>query len=93
MTVTLGDEDPSYCTAKNFVASFRTGHLSPEDEERSETPTQMTIPENLDTFRITEFLDFAHRSEFQILGNTTFRKLDLFASSGEWRETPTLFDP
>jgi hypothetical protein len=35
-------------------------------------------------------LDFAHHPEFQMLENTTFRKLDLFPPSGEARETPTL---
>jgi hypothetical protein len=41
-------------------------------------------------FRITGFLEFVYRPEFQILENTTFRKLDLFAVSGEGIETPTL---
>jgi hypothetical protein len=40
--------------------------------------------------RITGFSDCAHCPEFQELENTTFRKLDLFPSSGEWGETPTL---
>jgi hypothetical protein len=31
----------------------------------------------------TRFLDFVHRPEFHKQGNTTFRKLDLFPSSGE----------
>jgi hypothetical protein len=35
-------------------------------------------------------MDFVHRPEFKILENTTFRKLDLFKSSGEGWETPTL---
>jgi hypothetical protein len=34
--------------------------------------------------RITEFLEFIHRLELWILENTTFRKLDLLPSSGEW---------
>jgi hypothetical protein len=35
-------------------------------------------------------MDFANRPELQTLENTTFRKLDLFPSSGEGRrETPT----
>jgi transposase len=46
MSVTLGDKHPS--TVKNWVARFRTGHLSTEDEERSGRPTQVTIPENVD---------------------------------------------
>jgi transposase len=33
MSVTLGDKHPS--TVKNWVARFRTGHLSTEDEECS----------------------------------------------------------
>jgi hypothetical protein len=39
------------------------------------------------------FWTFVHRPEFQILENSTFRKLDLFLSSGEGRETPTLLRP
>jgi hypothetical protein len=39
---------------------------------------------------LSGFLHFAQSSEFQALKNTTFRKLDLFPSSGEGRETPTL---
>jgi hypothetical protein len=34
MSVTLGHKRPSYSTVKNWVARFRTGHLSIEDEER-----------------------------------------------------------
>jgi hypothetical protein len=30
----------------------------------------------------SELLDFVHHPEFEILENTTFRKLDLFPSSG-----------
>jgi transposase len=48
MSVTLGDKCPSYSTVKNWVARFSTGQLSTEDEERSERPTQVTIPENVD---------------------------------------------
>jgi hypothetical protein len=43
--------------------------------------------------RITGFLVFVHRPEFEILENTAFRKLDLFPSSGEERETSTLWVP
>jgi hypothetical protein len=49
MSVTLGDNRPSYSTAKNLVARFRTGHLSTEGEERTWRPTRVTIPENVDT--------------------------------------------
>jgi hypothetical protein len=45
MSVTLGDKRPSYSAVKNWVARFRTGHLSTEDEELSGRPTQVTIPE------------------------------------------------
>jgi hypothetical protein len=46
-------------------------------------------------FRITGFLDFVHRPVFLKLENTTFRKLDLFPSSGEGGagKTPTLLGP
>jgi hypothetical protein len=33
--------------------------------------------------RITEFLDFFHHPVFKRIENMTFRKLDLFPSSGE----------
>jgi hypothetical protein len=45
------------------------------------------------TLSMTEFLDFIHRLEFEILENTTFRKLDLFPSSGEGGKTPTVLGP
>jgi hypothetical protein len=32
MSVTLRDKHPSYSIVKNWVARFRTGHLSIEDE-------------------------------------------------------------
>jgi hypothetical protein len=35
-----------------------------------------------------EFLDFVLSPEFYILQDTTFRKLDLFPSSGEGKGTP-----
>jgi transposase len=48
MSVTLRDKRPSYSTVTNWVARFRTGHLSTEDEECSGRPAQVTIPENVD---------------------------------------------
>jgi hypothetical protein len=48
MSVTLGDESPPYSTLNNWVAGFRKGHLSVEDEELSGSPTQVTIRENMD---------------------------------------------
>jgi hypothetical protein len=47
LSVTLGDKRPSYSRVNNWVARFRTGHLSTEDEERSGRPTQVTIPEKI----------------------------------------------
>jgi hypothetical protein len=38
-------------------------------------------------FSITGFLEFVHRPVFYKLENTTFRKLDLFPSSGEGGDT------
>jgi hypothetical protein len=35
----------------NWIAGFRTGHLSAEDEERSERTTHVTVPENMDALR------------------------------------------
>jgi hypothetical protein len=43
--------------------------------------------------RITGFLDFVHSLEFKLLEKTTFWKLGLFLSSGEWMETITLLGP
>jgi hypothetical protein len=34
-----------------------------------------------------------HRPEFEIQENSTFRKVDLFSTSSEGRETPTLLGP
>jgi transposase len=51
MYVTLGDKRSSYCTVKNWVARFRTGHLSTEDEERSGRPTQVMVPVNVDAIQ------------------------------------------
>jgi transposase len=41
-------ERPSNFIVKNWVTRFRKGYLSTEDEEHSERPTQVTIPENVD---------------------------------------------
>jgi hypothetical protein len=38
-------------------------------------------------------VDLVHCSEFQILENTTFGKLDLFPSSGDGRETHAVLGP
>jgi hypothetical protein len=46
--VTLRNNYPSYSTVKNSAARFRTRYLSTKDEERSERPIQVTIPENVD---------------------------------------------
>jgi predicted HTH transcriptional regulator len=48
MPVTLVYKRPSYSAAKNWVASFRTGHFITEDDERSGRPIRVTIPENAD---------------------------------------------
>jgi transposase len=47
VSVTLGDERPSYSTVKNLVARFRTGYFSNEEGECSGRPTQVTVPENM----------------------------------------------
>jgi hypothetical protein len=48
MSVTLHEKRPSYCTVKNWVSGFRTGHFSTEDKECFGRPTQVTIPENVE---------------------------------------------
>jgi hypothetical protein len=45
------------------------------------------------TIGITVFLDFVHCPKFEILENTTFRKLNLFPASDEGRKTHTLLHP
>jgi hypothetical protein len=45
------------------------------------------------TLRLIGFLDSVHRRELKILENTTFWKLDLFPSSDEGMQTPTLLGP
>jgi hypothetical protein len=45
------------------------------------------------TIRITVVPYFVHHPVFEKLENTTFRKPDLFPSSGEGRKTPTLLGP
>jgi hypothetical protein len=42
------------------------------------------------TLITTKLLDFVHRPDFYKPENTTFRKLDLFPSSGEGGGAPTL---
>jgi hypothetical protein len=46
MSVTLGDKRPSHSTAKNWVARFRTEHLS--TQECSGRTYEVTVPENVD---------------------------------------------
>jgi hypothetical protein len=47
MSVTLGDKRPSNSTAKNWVASFRTGYMSTESEEFPGRPS----PGNVDAIQ------------------------------------------
>jgi transposase len=44
MSVTLGDKHHSNSIVKNWIAMFRTGHLSTEDKQLSGRPAQVTIP-------------------------------------------------
>jgi hypothetical protein len=43
--------------------------------------------------RIDGFLDFVYRPVFQEVRNTAFGPLNMFPSSGEGKESPTLLDP
>jgi transposase len=61
MLVTLGDTRPSYSTVKSWVAKFRAGHLSTEDEECSGRPTRVIIPENVDAIH-SMILDYRRLS-------------------------------
>jgi hypothetical protein len=47
MSVTLDEKGPSSSTVKNWVARFKTGHFSTEDEDRPGRPLLFTVPENL----------------------------------------------
>jgi hypothetical protein len=46
-----------------------------------------------DEIQHSESLGLIQRTEFQITTKTTFRKLDLFLSSGAERETRIIFSP
>jgi hypothetical protein len=54
-----------------------------------ETYKHVRQPESLGVWT----LDFVRRPEFLILGNTMFRTMYLFPSSGEGRETPSVLGP
>jgi transposase len=67
MSVRLCDKCPSYSTAKNWVARFRTGCLGNADEDRSGRPTQVTIPGNVDAIH-SMFLEARRISTKKIEG-------------------------
>jgi hypothetical protein len=79
---------------KSRKASSRIGDRSNSSRTRSNSHTFSTAmlgvtevkAKNLVNLGSAGFLDFAHRPEFYILENTTFRELDLFPSSGEGKE-------
>jgi histone-lysine N-methyltransferase SETMAR len=48
MSVTSGEKSPSYSTVKNWVAPFKTGNFSTEDEDRTGRPLVITVPEDVD---------------------------------------------
>lgn len=48
MLQTLGDQCPSYSTVKNWVAKFKTGHFSTNDEEHPGRPRVVVVPEIVD---------------------------------------------
>jgi hypothetical protein len=76
---------PSY--SEMFLSTRRQG---PEDRSKLVDPKEFW--QWCGTLRIAGFLDFVHGRYSKKLGNTTFRKLDLFLFSGEG-ETPTLSGP
>jgi hypothetical protein len=49
MSVTLGNEHPSYSTVKNWIPMFRVGCLRTENE-RSERTTEVQIPKTWMSF-------------------------------------------
>jgi hypothetical protein len=69
--------------------------LFPSSDAGKETPTPLGSLERAKLYYymnniITGSLDFVQRPEFYIIENATFWKLDLFPSSDEGRDTPTL---
>uniref|UniRef100_UPI00358E57AE histone-lysine N-methyltransferase SETMAR-like n=1 Tax=Myxine glutinosa TaxID=7769 RepID=UPI00358E57AE len=48
MVATLGDDAPSYSMVKNWVAEFKRGRTSTEDEHRSGRPVEVATPEMVD---------------------------------------------
>jgi hypothetical protein len=55
--------------------------------------TWSLILRNEHRLRVSGIVEFVHHLELLISENAMFRKLDLFPSSGEWKERPTLLDP
>lgn len=47
MSKTLGEVCPSYATVKNWVASFKRGKISVEDDDRPGRPISVSTPENV----------------------------------------------
>jgi transposase len=48
LIVTLGEHAPSYATAKNWVAQFKSGDFSTCDAPRPGRPKTVTTPEIID---------------------------------------------
>ncbi|UYV61790.1 hypothetical protein LAZ67_1006570, partial [Cordylochernes scorpioides] len=57
MVVTLREDTPSYSTVKNWVAAFKLGRISTEDEHRPGRPVESVTQENIDKIHDLVMLD------------------------------------
>jgi hypothetical protein len=76
----------SHCGYQPISPSYsRSTRLKPGRTLARQTVVHMSMNSEL-----LGFFNFVHRPVFQKLENTTFRKLDLFPSSGEGEEAPAV---
>ncbi|UYV80949.1 hypothetical protein LAZ67_19002257 [Cordylochernes scorpioides] len=54
---TLREDDPSYSTVKKWVAAFKLGRISTEDEHRPGRPVESVTQENIDKIHVLVMLD------------------------------------
>jgi hypothetical protein len=88
--ITTSEELP-LCFVCYYICSWQYEAQWTETAHRNETFRNGKQARKI--LGITGFLDLVHRPEFEIIDNTTFRKLYLFPSPGEEREMPTVLGP
>ncbi|UYV63554.1 hypothetical protein LAZ67_2004645 [Cordylochernes scorpioides] len=54
---TLREDAPSYSTVKKWVAAFKLGRISTEDEHRPGRPVESVTQENIDKIHVLDMLD------------------------------------